>query len=100
MQTRAIAEGERLIAREEALEQAFRDRTVDPDSLRKMLAAIESSRSELRYIHLAAHLETLPLLGEEQVARYQALRGYGEDACARVPEGHDPAMWRHHHGCD
>jgi len=100
MQSRAIAEGERLIAGEQALEKAFRNRSIDRDSLRQMLTAIASSRSELRYVHLAAHLETLPLLTDEQVARYQELRGYGDDACADIPAGHDPAMWRRHHGCD
>ena len=65
-----------------------------------MLSVIASSRSALRYIHLAAHLETLPMLTDEQVARYQELRGYGDDACADIPAGHDPVMWRRHHGCD
>jgi hypothetical protein len=100
MQADAIGEGERLIAREQALDQAFRDRSVTDESLRRMLAEIEQSRSALRYIHLAAHLETLPLLTESQIARYVALRGYGARPCANVPPGHDPAMWRKHNGCE
>jgi hypothetical protein len=27
------------------------------------------------------------------------LRGYAEDPCLAVPEGHDAAMWRKHNGC-
>lgn len=99
MKADAIAEGERLIAHEQALEDAFRSRSVTPDSLRRMLAKIEGSRSALRYIHLAAHLRTSALLTDDQIARYVALRGY-DDPCANVPAGHDPAMWRKHNGCE
>lgn len=99
MQADAIAEGERLIAREQALDDAFRRRSVTDESLRRMLAAIEESRSVLRYIHLAAHLATPALLTEDQMARYVALRRYGPAPCANVPAGHDPAMWREHNGC-
>jgi Spy/CpxP family protein refolding chaperone len=99
MRTDAIAEGERLIARERALEEAFRSRNVDEDGLRRQLAPIEESRSTLRHIHLAAHLRTAAILSDEQIASYNALRGYGARPCATVPKGHDPAMWRKHNGC-
>jgi hypothetical protein len=99
MKADAIAEGERLIAHEQALENAFRARSVTYDSLRRMLAKIEESRSALRYIHLAAHLRASALLNGEQIARYVELRGYG-DPCASVPAGHDPALWRRHNGCE
>ena len=64
-----------------------------------MLTAIEKSRTALRYIHLATHLATPEILTEEQIARYNMLRGYGGAPCANVPAGHDPAMWRKHNGC-
>jgi hypothetical protein len=99
MKADAIAEGERLIAHEQALEDAFRTRSITDDGLRRMLAKIEESRSALRYVHLAAHLSASALLTEDQIARYAALRGYG-DPCAHVPDGHDPAMWRRHNGCE
>ena len=53
----------------------------------------------LRYVHLAAHLKTLPLLTHDQIARYNVLRGYAGDPCANPPEGHDLSMWRKHNGC-
>ena len=99
MRRDAIAEGERLIAHERALDNAFRNRAVTHESLREMLAAIEASRAALRYVHLAAHLATPALLTEAQIARYNQLRGYGVDPCANVPAGHDPALWRRHNGC-
>lgn len=100
MKADAIAEGERLIAREQTLDDAFRARSVTDESLRRMLAEIEESRSALRYIHLAAHLTTPALLSEDQIARYNALRGYGAVPCVNAPPGPDPAMWRQHTGCE
>ena len=45
---------------------------------------IERSRARLRFIHLVAHLGTPELLTDEQIARYDHLRGYRA----------------HHHGTD
>ncbi len=58
---------------------------------------IAATGKELRYVHLAAHLETLPLLKEGQVALYNRLRGYDSlDSPSEVPEGRDPEMWKRH----
>ena len=77
MREAAIAEGEHFIAAERALEDAFRAGTVTEESLRVLVAEIARSRARLRFIHLSAHLETPALLTHEQIARYDALRGYG-----------------------
>ncbi|OAP35189.1 hypothetical protein AU381_25930 [Sinorhizobium glycinis] len=77
MRHEAIAEGKRLIAEEALLEVGFRERSLDRDSLRDRLRGIELSRSSLRYIHLAAHLEMFRVLDEHQNKRYNELRGYG-----------------------
>lgn len=90
MRAAAKAEGERLIAAEAALDAAFRDGTVSEASLRDLVAAVEASRAELRFIHLRAHLATPDLLSDAQIARYNALRGDAVDAGAAAPAGHDP----------
>ena len=100
MQAKAIEEGARLIEAEARLEAAFRARTIDDATLRALLGEIESSRSQLRFIHLSAHLATPAVLSEDQIDRYNSLRGYGVDPCGTVPEGHDPVMWRKHNGCE
>lgn len=101
MKAGAIAEGERLISLEQALETQFRDRTVTDESLRASLGDIAASRRNLRFIHLSAHLETPEILSPAQIRKYNELRGYTAAApCAAVPLGHDPAMWRKHNGCD
>lgn len=103
MQADAIAVGEELIRLEAALDTQFRDATITEASLGELLAQIAETRARLRYIHLAAHLATPSLLSDQQISRYNVLRGYAEagDACAgEAPAGHDPAMWRRHQGCD
>jgi Spy/CpxP family protein refolding chaperone len=99
MKEKAVAEGERLIARERELEEAFRSGTVTDASLKEMISSIEESRAALRYIHLSAHLATPHLLTPQQVAKYVELRGYAKEPCNFVPEGHDAAMWRLHNSC-
>jgi len=99
MQAEAIEAGARLIEAEEAIEAAFRDGELDDERLRSLIAQAEAARAEIRFIHLSRHLSTPPLLSEAQIVRYNALRGYGSDPCANVPEGHDAEMWRRHNNC-
>lgn len=99
MRQDAIREGEQLIAAERSLEDAFRSRNIDEARLARMLAAIGKARTALRTIHLSTHLAATRLLTEGQIDRYNDLRGYGQDPCATVPEGHDPARWRQHNDC-
>ena len=83
MKKNAIAEGERLIARERALEEGFRKRALTDASLKARLAETEQSRAALRHIHLSAHLAATALLSDAQIARYAVLRGYATDAHGR-----------------
>ena len=99
MQQGAIREGAALIAAERALEDAFRSRNIDEARLVRLLSAIGKARTALRTIHLSAHLAATRLLTEDQIDRYNALRGYRQDPCATVPEVHDPARWRLHNDC-
>ena len=101
MKSKAILHGERLIDLERRLESGFRDRTITDALLRASLSAIAETKKELRYVHLAAHIETLKVLSEKQVRAYNELRGYSRpDPCANVPKGHNAQMWRRHNNCD
>ena len=101
MRAKAQALGRKFIAVEQELDDAFRTGTISTSSLKDLLARSAGLRRQLREAHLLAHLETRPLLSRAQIEKYNQLRGYGKaDACARVPQGHDPVMWRKHHGCD
>jgi len=101
MQTKAIYQGERLIALEMELERHFQNRTINDELLWSLLSAIAKTRRELRYIHLVTHLKTPEILSEDQIRKYNALRGYSNlDPCTDIPEGHNAEMWRKHNGCE
>ena len=76
MKAEAIPEGERLIARETALDQAFAERTISPDTLASLTGQIGETQARLRAIHLKYHLTTTDLLSPHQRHRYTELRGY------------------------
>jgi len=99
MKKAAIPVGERLIAAEEAIEKAFASGRVDEPSLRRLLVAAEAARTELRFIHLSQHYKTTPMLTRDQVKAYNVLRGYADDPCKNIPQGHDPEMYKKHMGC-
>lgn len=99
MQAEAQEAGARLIAAEEAIEEAFRAGGPDEARLKTLIAEAEAARAELRFIHLSRHLAMPPLLTAEQIRRYNQLRGYAADPCETVPDGHDAAMWRRHNNC-
>ena len=96
----AITAGERFVAAEQSLDAAFQQGAPDADMLERLVAEAGQARSALRLVHLNAHLLTLSLLTDAQVSRYSVLRGYSDDPCATVPDGHNPDMWRSHNGCN
>ena len=76
MEEQARELGARLVAAEAELERSFRDETATESSLRSALAQIGQLQSELRAVHLLAHLEQRRLLSPDQINRYVHLRGY------------------------
>ncbi len=68
--------GAAYVEAERAVDQAFRSGRVDGDSLVARLAEAGRLRDRLRQVHLAAHLETAPILSPEQRRLYRHLRGY------------------------
>jgi len=100
MKAAATSKGRMMIAAETELDRRFKHGEIDEARLTELVTQIARLRGELRLIHLSAHLKTLPVLTEDQVARYNQLRGYSEaDACVNIPAGHNEAMWRKHNNC-
>ena len=99
MRAAAIDAGARFIAAEAALSDAFTMPGFSEAALKSLLAEAAEARAALRFIHLSQHLSTPELLSAAQIEKYNVLRGYSDDPCASVPEGHDPNMWRRHNGC-
>lgn len=103
MRRAALSRGEDFIAAERALEDAFVRGDLDQARLAELVERAGKARSDLRLVHLSAHLKTVPVLSDEQIERYAELRGYSGGAggpCDAVPEGHDSEMWKKHHGCE
>ena len=81
--------GARFVEAERALDAAFKARTVDAQLLQQRVGAAEAVRAELRRVHLAAHLETTPVLTPEQRHAYAELRGYNTGHAGPMPHhGH------------
>jgi len=76
MKSEAIALGKELLDRERELDRQFATASIDPDSLRALLADIGRLQAQIRYAHLRAHLAQRALLTTEQIGRYDRLRGY------------------------
>ena len=101
MKAKAIVLGQQLIAQERELDTLFADGGMDESKLDELLTSIAGTYKSLRYTHLYAHLQAPHILSEEQIRKYNELRGYSSgDPCANIPQGHDPVMWRKHNNCD
>jgi Spy/CpxP family protein refolding chaperone len=81
---KARALGVQIVEAERDLDRAFAGGRIDATDLRTRVNAIAALQGELRAVHLEAHLAERSLLSPEQIARYNAARGY---ATAR-PHGH------------
>lgn len=68
--------GAELLERERLLDREFASGTIDAEKLRMVLNEIGALSGKIRFVHLHAHLEQRNILTAEQVAAYDALRGY------------------------
>lgn len=100
MKAKAIPLGKRLIKLEQELNNLFATKTMTKQGLSQQLEKIAKVRKKLRYVHLAAHLETPNILTVHQIEQYNRLRGYTRgNPCDKVPEDHNAEMWKKHNGC-
>jgi hypothetical protein len=77
MQRNAMGLGRRVLDRERELDALFSQKTATGDSLLAATAAAARAHGELRALHLRYHIAMRELLTPQQLARYNALRGYG-----------------------
>jgi Spy/CpxP family protein refolding chaperone len=81
----ARAIGATLVAAERELDLLFRSRHVERGSLESAVRAAAESQALYRLSHLDSHRRMKDLLTAEQVARYDALRGYAGDPATQHP---------------
>ncbi|MCB4823056.1 hypothetical protein [Roseicella aerolata] len=71
-----VAAGKRLIEAERALDRLFAERRATPETITQATARVGAAAASVRAVDLVPHVATRSLLAEEQVARYDQLRGY------------------------
>jgi Spy/CpxP family protein refolding chaperone len=69
--------GAELVTAERELEQLFRGGNVDEGALARAARTTAALEGEYRLAHLETHRRMRGLLSEEQLKRYDELRGYG-----------------------
>jgi hypothetical protein len=67
--------GTAILLKEEELGNIFKKKA-DSDKLKALVMEITRLRAELRLVHLLAHLEMKGVLSQEQIEKYDQLRGY------------------------
>ena len=85
----ARAIGAKLVEAEGALEALFRSGAVEQDHLQKAVQRAAALQGEYRLSHLETHRRMRELLTDDQVRRYDHLRGYS------APGGHGGAKHKH-----
>ena len=80
MRSKAIPLGKQIVAKEAALDALFADGQATPDTVRALLHEIAVLKADLRFAHLNAHLTMQDALTEQQIRRYDVLRGYASEA--------------------
>jgi len=81
--------GAELIEAERALDQAFANRSINPELLTQLTRAAGEKLAQLRAEHLQTHLTQTALLTEQQIERYRTLRGYGPTMPMHPGKQHD-----------
>lgn len=79
MQVEAQMLGRELVDLEADLDQRFSDGSISKPLLLQLTADIAVVDGKLRSTHLAAHLDVVSLLSQDQIDKYDELRGYSGD---------------------
>jgi Spy/CpxP family protein refolding chaperone len=90
MHAQTVGLGERLVVSERDLDGLFAAARIDEASLARSVREIARLQGEIRLEHLKAHLAMRAVLTPAQVAKYDALRGYGSGSVE-----HDPSRHKH-----
>jgi len=100
MKSQARSQGKIFISLEKSLNDHFSNATITNDTLESTLKNISEAKNNLRYIHLSAHIKTTEILSKNQIKKYNQLRGYSNNPCEKILEGHNKEMWMSHNGCN
>ncbi|MCP4695557.1 MAG: hypothetical protein GY862_01725 [Gammaproteobacteria bacterium] len=90
MHAEAVRLGRLIVEKEHLLETMFAGQAAISAEVRKVVSGIAQYRGELRMVHINAHIAQKDILTQEQVRRYDDLRGYSSG-------GHGGHQHRHAH---
>ncbi len=76
----AKAIGAKLVAAERALDALFRSKSAESASLEQAVRGAAAMQASYRLSHLETHRRMRDLLTTEQIAKYDAFRGYAAEA--------------------
>lgn len=76
MKKEAVRQGGLFVEKERNLDQALAAQTMEERQLRSLISEIGQLKSDLRFVHLNAHLKMSRILSRGQIARYDEQRGY------------------------
>ena len=68
--------GSQIVDREKQLDELFASGKATEEQLQSLLLEIGRLRSQLRFVHLRAHVAQRALLSAKQIEHYDAARGY------------------------
>jgi Spy/CpxP family protein refolding chaperone len=76
MHERTTALGRQLVDAERRLDELFAQGSAKDAEVRELITKIGGLEADIRFAHVDAHLKMTTVLTTEQIARYDALRGY------------------------
>jgi Spy/CpxP family protein refolding chaperone len=92
MQADAKGVGQQIVSHEKQLSAAFASGKINETQMQASTEELGKLYSQLRAIHLMAHLQIKPLLKPEQIDNYNKLRGY-----SNTSEQSKPIHQQRHH---
>lgn len=78
MKSKVVPLGELYLQAVAGLEFAFRDGVITEDYLQNQLEVITNIEAQMRFVHLSTHLATIDILNQDQIMKYNMMRGYSE----------------------
>lgn len=88
MQEKAIRLGNLIVEKERVLDNMFSNQDINEVKLQSLISEIEKLKGGLRFVHLKAHLEIKALLNQQQIEKYNELRGYNSSIKTEMHKHH------------
>jgi Spy/CpxP family protein refolding chaperone len=89
--------GAAIVAKEAELDAFYASGQATPRTIKELVTELARLQAEFRYAHLSAHRAMRTILTSEQIARYDAMRGYTAMAPGSSPSTEAAPAHQHLH---